>query len=246
MANPRCIVEKLPAVGDIAWLSKDEAKHAMGSRRLEAGDALELVDGRGGVALSNILPTRNAAGETGAQVSSCHIQPRQMPDIHVAAAIPKGDRLATMLDMLGQLAVASFTPLDCERSVIPADRFDGARAHRIFVEALKQSRGAWTTQVASARTPKSCAESCRAQNIPALIAHPDGQPLAQIKFDQPSCMILIGPEGGFTESEVADAQSAHAIRVSLGATTLRIETAAAMTAGFARIQAQIQAQNQAV
>ena len=128
MAHPRCIVEKLPAVGDIAWLSKDEAKHAMGSRRLEAGDALELVDGRGGVALSMILPTRNAAGETGAQVSACHIQPRQTPDIHVAAAIPKGDRLATMLDMLGQLCVASFTPLDCERGVVPADRFDGARA----------------------------------------------------------------------------------------------------------------------
>ena len=70
MAHPRCIVEKLPAVGDIAWLSKDEAKHAMGSRRLEAGDSLELVDGRGGVALSNILPTRNAAGETGAKVSA--------------------------------------------------------------------------------------------------------------------------------------------------------------------------------
>ena len=238
MAHPRCIVEKLPAVGDIAWLSKDESKHAMGSRRLEAGDALELVDGRGGVALSMILPTRNAAGETGAQVSACHIQPRQTPDIHVAAAIPKGDRLATMLDMLGQLCVASFTPLDCERGVVPADRFDGARAHRIFVEAMKQSRGAWNTQVASAYTPKSCAHMCHTKNIPVLIAHPDGQPLAQIKLNQPSCMILIGPEGGFTDTELADTHAEHATRISLGSTTLRIETAAVMAAGFVRMYAQ--------
>ncbi|MSR34225.1 MAG: 16S rRNA (uracil(1498)-N(3))-methyltransferase [Phycisphaerales bacterium] len=240
MAHPRCIVEKLPTVGDIAWLSKDEAKHAMGSRRLEAGDALELVDGRGGVALSTILPTRNAAGETGAQVSACHNQPRLAPEIHIASAIPKGDRLATMLDMLGQFSVASFTPLDCERGVVPADRFDGARAHRIFVEAMKQSRGAWTTQVASAHTPKSCAETCRTKNIPAFVAHPDGKPLAKLKFDQPSCMILIGPEGGFTDAEIADTLAAHAIQISLGSTTLRIETAAAMTAGFVRFYAQNQ------
>ena len=240
MAHPRCIVEKLPAVGDIAWLSKDEAKHAMGSRRLEAGDSLELVDGRGGVALSNILPTRNAAGETGAKVSASHIHPRLTPDIHVAAAIPKGDRLATMLDMLGQLSVTSFIPLDCERSVIPADRFDGARAHRIFVEALKQSRGAWTTQVASAHTPTSCVEMCHAKNIAAYIAHPDGQPIAKIKMHQPSYMMLIGPEGGFTDAEIAATEAAHATRISLGATTLRIETAAAMTAGFVRFYAQNQ------
>ncbi len=240
MAHPRCIVEKLPAVGDIAWLSKDEAKHAMGSRRLEAGDALELVDGRGAVALSNILPTRNAAGETGAQVCAHHTQPRLTPDIHIAAAIPKGDRLGTMLDMLGQLAVASFTPLDCERSVMAADRFDGARAHRIFVEAMKQSRGAWTTQVASACTPKSCAQHCHAHNIPAFIAHPGGRSLANAPFDQVCCMILIGPEGGFTDAEIAHMQEARAIQISLGATTLRIEAAAAMAAAFVRFHAQNQ------
>ena len=53
-------------------------------------------------------------------------------------------------------------------------------------------------------------------------------------------MMLIGPEGGFTDAEIAATEAAHAIRISLGATTLRIETAAAMTAGFVRFYAQNQ------
>ncbi|MCE9618584.1 MAG: RsmE family RNA methyltransferase [Planctomycetes bacterium] len=238
MPIPRCIVDRLPAVKEISWLGKDEAKHAMGSRRLEAGDEIELADGRGQVATATILANRNAAGETGAQVSRIESQPRPLPEIHVAAALPKGDRLATMLDMLGQLAVASFTPLDCERSVVPADRFDASRAGRIFNEALKQSRGAWTTAVESARTPKLCMEDCRSKKIPALIAHPDGQLLSGIKLAEQRCMILIGPEGGFTDAEVAAADEAKAIRVSLGSATFRIETAAAMAAGFLRISPQ--------
>jgi 16S rRNA (uracil1498-N3)-methyltransferase len=81
---------------------------------------------------------------------------------------------------------------------------------------------------------------CHAKNIAAYIAHPDGQPIAKIKIDQPSFMMLIGPEGGFTDAEIAATEAAHAIRISLGATTLRIETAAAMTAGFVRFYAQNQ------
>ena len=82
---------------------------------------------------------------------------RASPALHVATAVPKGDRLGTLLDGLGQLAVQSVTPLDCERSVTPADRLSGERPVRILAEAMKQSRGAWLPEVRHPATPEDFA-----------------------------------------------------------------------------------------
>lgn len=58
------------------------------------------------------------------------------------------------------------------------------------------------------------------------IAHPDGEALGTIDFDatQPT-LILIGPEGGFTDQEVTEAADQGARRINLGPRILRIETA---------------------
>jgi 16S rRNA (uracil1498-N3)-methyltransferase len=228
------MVESMPSPGEAAWLSKDEAKHALGSRRLAAGDAIELTDGRGAVASAVIQAQRDGAGRVGARVESVRHQPRMRPEVHVASALPKGDRLSSMLDMLGQLELASFTPLACERGVVKAERFDVPRAGRIFVEAMKQSRGAWITQTRPAMTPASCAQWCREGELRAWIAHPGGAAMPACDAAH-ACMIMIGPEGGFTEMELSMAVAAGAAPVSLGGAILRIETAAVAAASVLRL-----------
>jgi 16S rRNA (uracil1498-N3)-methyltransferase len=237
MAAPRFLVESLPAEGAVAWLDRDEARHAVGSRRLAEGDPVELVDGRGGVATARLGRDRDHAGNLAAVVAQVQRTPRPSPALHVASAVPKGDRLGTMLDAIGELAVASFTPLDCDHSVTPASRVAGDRAGRILAEAMKQSRGAWLTEVHQAGDPVRFAASAAGQGWRAIILDPRGRPLTEVAAGAAAVALLAGPEGGFSEVELRGMHEAGAVPASLGGTVLRVELAVAVACGTLRATA---------
>ncbi len=227
MTAPRFLLDAIPAPGAVAWLDREEARHAVGSRRLAQGDMVDLVDGAGGVAQARLGAERDRQGNLSALVLRVDRVARPVPALHVATAVPKGDRLGTLLDALGQLAVETVTPLDCERSVTPADRLSGERPARILAEALKQSRGAWRTQVRPATDPVSFARAHLAAGHAVLMLDPRGPALVPAVTGVTSVALLVGPEGGFAESEMRELAEAGARPASLGGTVLRIELAAA-------------------
>jgi 16S rRNA (uracil1498-N3)-methyltransferase len=226
MSAPRFLLETLPAAGEVAWLDRDEARHAVGSRRLAEGDAVDLVDGRGGVAQARLGGDRDRVGNLAAHVLQVQRVERARPALHVATAVPKGDRLGTLLDGLGQLAVQSVTPLDCERSVTPADRLSGERPVRILAEAMKQSRGAWLTEVRHPATPEAFAAAAVAAGQAVFMLDPRGTALVPAVAGAGAIALLVGPEGGFGEHEMRALAAVGARPASLGATVLRIELAA--------------------
>jgi 16S rRNA (uracil1498-N3)-methyltransferase len=234
MAAPRFLIESLPAAGAVAWLDRDEARHALGSRRLAEGDPVELVDGRGGVALAHLGRDRDHAGNLAAVVAEVRRCPRPSPVLHVASAVPKGDRLGTMLDAMGELAVTSFTPLDCDHSVTPAAKVAGDRAARILAEAMKQSRGAWLTELHVASDPVEFARAAAGQGWRTIILDPGGRPLPEVSAGASAVAVLAGPEGGFSEAEVQGMRDAGAVLASLGCTVLRVELAVAVACGMLR------------
>ena len=233
MAAPRFLIERIPVAGGTAWLPREEARHALGSRRLGAGDPVELVDGRGGLAHAQVGSSRDHDGNLAVEVSEVRHVPRPRPAIHVATAIPKGDRLSTLLDASGELAVESLTPLRCERSVVPADRLGGERSERILVEAMKQSRGLWCTEIRPPSDPAAFVRHASAAGHRVMLLDPAGAPLAQAAQGAESIALLIGPEGGFSPSEL-DQAGASAERASLGPGILRIELAVAVACGAIR------------
>jgi 16S rRNA (uracil1498-N3)-methyltransferase len=234
MAAPRFLIERIPASGETAWLPREEARHALSSRRLGAGDPIELVDGRGGLALACVGNDRDRDGNLAVQVSEVRHAPRPQPSLHVATAVPKGDRLSSLLDAAGELAVESLTPLDCERSVVPADRLGGERPTRILVEAMKQSRGLWCTEIRPPSDPVTFARQAHAAGRRVLLLDPAGPPLVHAVHDAASIALLVGPEGGFSETELAQILFAGATRASLGSGILRIELAVAVACGAIR------------
>jgi 16S rRNA (uracil1498-N3)-methyltransferase len=146
--------------------------------------------------------------------------------LHLACALPKGDRQATLLDMATQLGITDFTPLACEHSVVAPGPNSALRWQRICVEACKQSRRAYLPRLHAARTPAEVARKHGA--LALLIAHPDGQAFAQAgaRLTTAGAMLLIGPEGGFSPQEVAAVRAAGGEPVALGSAILRVETAA--------------------
>lgn len=237
MAAARFVLPTLPAAGETAWLDRDEARHALGSRRLAEGDPVELVDGRGGVATARLGCDRDHHGNLAVLVQSVQRCPRPTPALHVASAVPKGDRLGTLLDAAGELAVQSLTPLDCERSVTPADRLSGDRPLRILTEAMKQSRGSWLTEVHAPSTPLAFARAAVQAGHRTLLLEASGAPMASVAARHASIAIIVGPEGGFSDAERNALLEAGAVAASLGPTVLRVELAVAVACGSVRATA---------
>lgn len=231
MSTPWFHVTSLPAAGDSIALDRDEAKHALGVRRLGAGDGVTVFDGRGGIADATITGERSRDGGPVIRVVSVRRQERRGVDVVVGVAPPKGDRLSTMLDMLGQLGVSGVVPLDTQHGVVDADGINRARAERILLEAAKQSRGAWVPQLGPATGVREFVTASVAEGREVLIAQPGG---AVGQAASGRAALVIGPEGGFSAREVEDAIAAGARAVDLGPTILRVETAAVCLAALLR------------
>lgn len=226
------------AEGGRAQLDPEEARHASGARRLQSGEAVCLFDGLGRVAGATIVAIGTRGREVEVELGDVYRVVAPQPAVHLATALPKGDRQSVMLDMATQLGMASFAPLQCERSIVKASAHASERWRRICVEACKQSRRAYLPKILPA---VSLGTAIGDAHHAVWLAHPGGEKPVQV-LDQTESMeqvtILVGPEGGFTGAEAEEAQAAGAVPVSLGDGILRIETAAVALLSFLSIARQ--------
>jgi 16S rRNA (uracil1498-N3)-methyltransferase len=213
----------LPEVGETTSLAAREARHAAGAKRLAPDDGITLFDGCGNLAEARILTLRKQSLD----VEITHYWSEPPPHVrpHLACALPKGDRQGVLLSMATQLGMWRFTPLLCERSIVKPTAAFAERAQRIVIEACKQCRRA---HVPTISPPAHLTDVLTSVGVPKSIAHPGGEPFGLIAAatTEGEPLILIGPEGGFTDDEINAATAAGATLISLGRNVLRIETAA--------------------
>ncbi len=224
-------VDPLPAAGEPVTLDADEARHASGSRRLSAGDAVVLFDGRGALAHAR-LEEGTTRKTLAARVESMEQRPAPSPALRLGVALPKGDRQSTLVSMATQIGVAAWAPLECRRSVARPGRNAEERWQRVAIAACKQSRNPWLPELLPEATPRGFA-GAETRRGPCLVLHPGegARPIASAAAEAldeapGSLSIVVGPEGGLEDEEVAACEERGAVRVSLGATILRTETAA--------------------
>ncbi len=225
MSAPWVFVPQLPqSAPSTCRIDADEAKHAAGSRRLRTGDRMHLFDGRGVIADAS-MGIANRDGSIDAEIDALRAQPALSPSIEIASAVPKGDRLGTLLESIGPLGAARWTPLDCAHSVVKWSVSHEPRARRVLVSSCKQSHQSWLPQIAAASAPDVAVRDAIARGLQVFIAHPGGELICSAGRTSSPTAFLIGPEGGFTESELSAAEALGARRVSLGSAILRIELA---------------------
>lgn len=238
MADPLFYLGQLADPGAILTLSGEEAHHAAASRRLHPGDTLWLFDGGGGIARAILLRVSARERELELRIEERRTEPPPRPALHLACALPKGDRQNVLLDMATQLGMTQFTPLVCERGVVKPGTNASEKWRRLCLEACKQSRRSHLPVIHPPMAPREIATQAAAAGNTVWIAHPSAQAVslssAVKQSATPEVTILVGPEGGFTEAEVAQATGGGAKRLTLGTAILRIETAAlALIAAFA-------------
>jgi 16S rRNA (uracil1498-N3)-methyltransferase len=226
MTIPWFYCPDLSTARDRVTLPATEACHALGARRLRVGADVTLFDGRGQLAHGRIAAVHTRDHSVDVQIGERQTQ--TPPALrHLACALPKGDRQATLFDMATQLGATDFTPLRCTHAVVNVGPNSVSRWERICLEACKQSRRAHLPQVHAPATPAALCGERKAARM--LIAHPHGVAFSRLPpLRAPDdVLLLIGPEGGFTDAEVDAVRAAGAEAVALGDAILRIETAAA-------------------
>ena len=207
-------------------LAGPEAHHLAAVRRFAAGDSVTLFNGDGHEYSARVL-------DVGKRRVSVRVDGVLSPErelgfpLHVASALPKGDRGDYLIEKLTELGVTDFTPLITERAVVKPVEAKGEKLRRAVIEASKQCGRNVLMRV---HPPAQWMEWCPRQTGLRLIAHP-GEAARRI-VPTKGVTIAVGPEGGFAESEVEAAQTAGWERWSLGPRILRVETAAVAAVVF--------------
>lgn len=211
-------------------ITGEEAAHAARSKRLRTGEFATILNGRGLVALARIAHVKR---DITLDLLELRTEPRQAPHIHILSATPKGPRLDKMIDMLSQAGAASWSPLDTALGVVDPGDTKLERIARICAESAKQCRRPWLMDIGD--TVKFAHAVERAPHHPTLLADHGGSPVPAHHRIAESCTILIGPEGGWHDSERSAAARADIPTITLGPHQMRIETAAvaAVAAVFA-------------
>ncbi len=226
--EPMFYCPELSAAAGELTLSGEEARHAHSARRLAAGDTLWLFDGRGTIARAAVRAFERRTGTLRLALAKREQVALPWPQITLACALPKGERQAVLLDMATQLGMSSFRPLICERSVVRPGPSAQRRWERICLQACKQSRRAHLPAIEEPLTPARV-PALAADGYRIWLADPEGAAIATCtaRATLPDRLLLVvGPEGGFTPTELKVFDAAGAQRVSLGRGILRIETAA--------------------
>ena len=198
-----------------------------------------LFDGQGTVAEGRLTDARTRSGDVLVEVVSRSAAAPLSPEVTVAFAVPKGDRLSTLLDGATQAGVSRLMPVECARSVVDADKLDrGERWQRILAEATKVAKRPWMPELAPGARMIDAARIEIARGAAIAVAHTaDAVSIGQWtrSLDEGRARtVFIGPEGGFEQGELDELRALGAAVVSLGPCVMRVEMAAIAAAVLMR------------
>ena len=223
----------LPAFTENILISDSkEIHHIKNVLRMKQGEGLVLFNGKGEEATGKIAIL--AANQITVAISGLKKFPKREPTIILACAMPKKSKFETIIEKATELGVSEIIPLQARRSDVKIKAEDigkkTARFQSVAVNAAKQSKRAdiphiyppMTLEESIAKLEKRCvllipSLSGNRKSIFAIL--PALKPTTEIA-------VFIGPEGDFTPEEYKFAWEKGCLPITLGPTTLKVETAA--------------------
>ncbi len=219
--------------GNICRLDKDESTHCIKVLRHKTGDKISVIDGSGTLYICEIINDnfKNLEAKVIDTISNWGLHPYKL---HMAVCPPKNaDRYEWFAEKASEMGLNKISPIigeHSERKVFKSDRIK-----RILISAAKQSLKGLVPTVSETRTVKefivSEAENSKALKLIAYCFEDENHPRVPItdalqKHKGEEIIIMIGPEGDFSQEEAKLAIENGFIPIHLGKSRLRIETAA--------------------
>jgi 16S rRNA (uracil1498-N3)-methyltransferase len=236
-------VDVLPEAGERVVVDGDEGFHAANVRRIRVGEELDVGDGAGVIA--HCVVEDVAKGRLEARLTTRRTVDPPIPTVTVVQALPKSERSELAVELATEAGADAFLAWQSERCVA---RWDGAakvdkglrRWQAVARSAARQSRRPYIPTVASVLSGADLVGAVGAavdSGAVVLALHesatgPLTAPPMTTRLEQAAAVfLLVGPEGGISDGEIAALTGAGATAVRLGPSVLRTSTAAAVALG---------------
>jgi 16S rRNA (uracil1498-N3)-methyltransferase len=229
-------IDALPQVGELAVVDGDEGFHAANVRRIRSGEELDLGDGDGTVA--HCVVEDVGRGRLTALVLDRRTLPVTLPAVTVVQALPKSDRSELAIELATEAGADAFVGWQASRCVArweSSSKVDKGlrRWDAVARSAARQSRRPYIPSINGVVSTAELVHRVRDGGAAALVLHESAiAKLTELPMAQAdSLLLIIGPEGGIADDEIATLSDAGATAVRLGPTVLRTSTAAAVALG---------------
>ena len=222
--------------GEELVLAPEESYHLSKVLRRSVGDPIEVLNGKGGLAEAECISI--SSKQVTVRISSVRDHKKEKPELRMVLAMTKGGKWEDQIKPLTELGVDRITPLLSDRTEIKQDRRSFKNKvdkwAKLAIEACKQSGNPWFPRLDQPITLPEYLNDRTGLIWVASLAENSG-PL-KIDKQQNSYDILVGPEGGWTDSEESKFKEYGAKFFSLAKYTLRAETAGISALAVARAQ----------
>ena len=226
MRLTRLFVEAPLAQGEDITLPVDTAHYLASVLRAKVGQEVILFNNTGIEARARLLTIdRKMVVVNVAEIDS--VERESGLAIHLAIGISRGERMDFVLQKSTELGVASITPLFCERTEVKlqADRQDKKLQHwqKVIVSACEQSGRTRLPVLNAPATLVNCLAGDKSEC--RLVLHHRSSSVLPAAENPSSVLLVIGPEGGLSPTEITLAEQAGCKPWTLGPRVLRTETA---------------------
>jgi 16S rRNA (uracil1498-N3)-methyltransferase len=210
-------------------LRGDESKHLIRVLRKNIGDRIFVTDGN--EMMYQAVTAEIGKTETRCTIAAMHRKYNE-PSIDVTLAISllkNPARFDYLVEKTTELGVHTILPISCERTISHNEKHE--RLEKIALSAMKQCGRSWLPRIQPLQNFKSFVDNSSHYQLKFVLhektdsSHSIASELI-LNDDLHSLVIVVGPEGGFTEEETAFAAHAGFKPISLGTRRLRTETAA--------------------
>ena len=226
-------LDSSPTINSVVTIQESEAHHIKNVLRLKPGDTIKLFDGTG-FEYGAVIKEMSAAEVKVEIRSRVRTTLGSGVQIMVAQAFLKEKKMDELVRKLCELGVAKWIPFFSRRAIArpDANRLAGRsrRWHRIAAEALKQCRRPNLPEIATALSFDEVLDFSKTCDLSIVFWENEAAPLrSSIESDEKhpvkKILLMLGPEGGFTQQEIEMAKHSGFVVAGLGPRILRAETA---------------------
>jgi 16S rRNA (uracil1498-N3)-methyltransferase len=234
VSDPLFYIDRVPDNGGLAAVEGDEGFHAASVRRIRVGERIVLGDGAGTLADCTVENVEKRGLQ--ARVDDRRVLVAPTPTVTVVQAIPKAERSELAVELATEAGADSFVAWQAARCVA---RWDGPRADKglrrwraVARSGARQSRRAFIPDVDGVASTTDVLQRVRAGGLTLALHESATVRITELDVAHAdSITLVVGPEGGIADDELAALTGAGAHVVRLGPTVLRTSTAAAVALG---------------
>ncbi|MBG6107341.1 16S rRNA (uracil(1498)-N(3))-methyltransferase [Frigoribacterium sp. CG_9.8] len=213
-------------VGERVTVGGAEARHAVTVSRIASGESISIGNGAGLIISGTVVSAEHT--EFVVEVETLIEIPAPSPAIWLVQALAKGDRDEQAVQQATELGVDGVIPWSAQRSIV---KWEGAKVRKghdrwsaIVREASKQSVRSWVPEVGDLASLSVLVALASVTRM--LLLEPTAElAMSALEPDERDVVIVVGPEGGISPSELSRLEAAGATPVRLGETILRTSTA---------------------